>query len=155
MKRSTHLLATLLLLTLASVASAAETERGVNLAPVAEVTTSYASPWAALNGINDGHAPKKSVDSSKKTYGNWPKKDTQWVQYDWTAPVTTKTVAIFWLDDNRGIGVPNACRVLYWDGKKFVPVSNPKGLGVAKDKFNTTTFDEVRTTKLRLEIDSD
>ncbi len=51
--------------------------------------------------------------------------------------------------------MPKASRVLYWDGKKFVPVSNPKGLGVAADKFNTTTFDEVRTTKLRLVFDSD
>ena len=36
---------------------------------------------------------------------------------------------------------------------QFVPVPNASGLGVAGDQFNTTTFDEVRTSKLRLEID--
>ena len=43
--------------------------------------------------------------------------------------------------------------MLYWDGKRFVPVQNSSGLGVTKDQFNTTTFDEVRTSKLRLEMD--
>ena len=30
-----------------------------------------------------------------------------------------------------------------------------KGLGVERDKYNTTTFDKVKTPKLRLEIDAD
>ena len=57
--------------------------------------------------------------------------------------------------DGGGVGVPKACRVLYWDGSAFVPVANASGLGVEGNKFNTTMFDEVTTTKLRLEIDSD
>src|SRR5208282_3733816 len=42
-----------------------------------------------------------------------------------------------------------------WDGSAFVPVANADGLGVEISKFNRTTFDEVTTTKLRLEMDSD
>ena len=44
---------------------------------------------------------------------------------------------------------------VYWDGNNFVAVANVAGLGVKGDKFNRTTFDEVTTTKLRLEMDSD
>ncbi len=62
---------------------------------------------------------------------------------------------VYWWADGRGIHVPAACRLDYWDGAKFVAVSNVSGLGVAADMHNTTTFDEVQTTKLRLEIDGD
>ena len=143
-----------LLFFLFAVVDTAAAATGVNLAPVAEPSTSYVSPWAALQAIQDGYAPKKSARKGDH-YGNWPKKETQWVQYDWAAPVRAKKVDVFWCGDGGGIAMPKASRVLYWDGKKFVPVSNPKGLGVAADKFNTTTFDEVRTTKLRLVFDSD
>jgi uncharacterized protein len=53
------------------------------------------------------------------------------------------------------VGAPKSCRLLYWNGTEFVPVKNPSGLGVAGNQFNTTTFDEVRTSKLKLEIESD
>ena len=55
----------------------------------------------------------------------------------------------------QGVGSPPSCRLLYWNGSEFVPVKNASGLGVAGNKFNPTEFDEVRTTKLRLEIASD
>ena len=35
-----------------------------------------------------------------------------------------------------------------------MPVKNPKGLGLKANQYNTTTFDDVRTTRLRLEMDS-
>jgi hypothetical protein len=41
---------------------------------------------------------------------------------------------------------------LYWNGSDFVPVSNPQGLDVAGDIFNSTSFDEVKTDKLRPEV---
>ena len=134
---------------------AAEAATAVNLAPVAEPSTSHVSRDTSLAALHDGHAPKVSNDRGKGAYGNWPSKGTQWVQYDWAAPVDTQKIDVFWWADGGGIGVPKAYRLLYWDGKGFVPVRNPSGLGVAKDKFNTTTFDEVRTSKLRLEIDGD
>jgi alpha-glucosidase/alpha-D-xyloside xylohydrolase len=143
-----------LILILVTSGAAAEAMTGVNLAPVAKPSTSHVSRDTSLAALNDGHAPKTSHSRGKGSYGNWPTKGTQWVQYDWTAPVRTRKIDVFWWDDRAGVRLPKACRLLYWDGKRFVPVLNPSGLGVAKDKFNTTTFDEVRTTKLRLEIDS-
>ena len=142
----------LMLMLLCGVAAAAS-ETGVNLAPVAKPSSSYVSGDTSLGALNDGHAPKTSHVRGKGSYGNWPSKRTQWVQYDWTVPVRTRKIDVFWWDDHRGVRLPKACRLLYWNGKDFVPVSKPSGLGVGKDKFNTTTFDEVRTSKLRLEID--
>ena len=134
---------------------AAAAATGVNLAPVAEPSTSRVSADTTLAALNDGHTPKASNDRSNRSYGNWRGQGTQWVQYDWTIPVTTRKVDVFWWDDNAGVRLPKACRLFYWDGERFVPVRNPAGLGVAKDQFNTTTFDEVRTSKLRLEMDGE
>jgi hypothetical protein len=142
-----------LILILVASCAAAEAKPGVNLAPVAEPSTSHVSRDTSLAALQDGHAPKTSHVRGKGSYGNWPSKRTQWVQYDWTAPVRTRKIDVFWWDDRAGVRLPKACRLLYWDGKRFVPVRNPSGLGVAKDRFNTTTFDEVLTSKLRLEID--
>ncbi len=76
------------------------------------------------------------------------------MQYDWSRPISAKKIDVYWWDDRRGVRLPEACRLLYWNGEDFVPVSNPSGLGVAEHKYNSTTFDEVRTSRLRLEIDS-
>ncbi|UDF05277.1 glycoside hydrolase family 127 protein [Asticcacaulis sp. AND118] len=127
----------------------------VNLAKVAVPSTSFMSGDGKLTALNDGVAPKNSADNAATAYGNWPRTGTEWVQYDWSQPVSTNKIDVYWWIDGQGVGAPKSCRLLYWDGAAFVPVKNAKGLGVAKDRFNTTTFDEVRTDKLRLEIVSD
>jgi len=128
-------------------------DTGVNLGPIAKPSTSHVSGDCSLEALQDGSFPKTSHVRGKGSYGNWPSRGTQWVQYEWTCPIRTKKIDVFWWDDHRGVRLPKACRLLYWNGEKFVPVSKPKGLGVEKDKLNTTTFDEIRTSKLRLEID--
>ncbi|MHC4558095.1 MAG: Tat pathway signal protein, partial [Planctomycetota bacterium] len=126
----------------------------VNLAVVAEPSSSYVSGDTSLTALNDEYDPRSSRDRRRGSYGNWNRRGTQWVQYDWSRPISTRKIDVYWWDDNRGVRLPKACRLLYWDGKDFVPASNPSGLGVAESKYNTTTFDEVHTSKLRLEIDS-
>ncbi|MCH7556550.1 MAG: glycoside hydrolase family 127 protein [Planctomycetes bacterium] len=127
---------------------------GVNLAVVAQPSTSYISGDTTLTALNDEYDPRSSRDRRRGSYGNWPRRGTQWVQYDWSQPISTDKIDVYWWDDNRGVRLPKACRLLYWDGESFVPVSNPSGLEVVGSKYNTTTFGEVRTSKLRLEIDS-
>jgi len=127
---------------------------GVNLAVVAKPSSSYVSGDTSLAALNDGHAPETSHVRGRGSYGNWPRRGTQWVQYDWSQAISTRRIDVYWWDDRRGVRLPKACRLLYWDGGKFVPVRSASGLGVAKDRYNTTTFKEVRTAKLRLEIDS-
>jgi len=126
----------------------------VNLALVAKPTTSFVSGHETLDAVNDGFKPANSNDKRYGAYGNWPRKGTQWVQYEWSKPVNVDGIDVYWFDDNRGVRLPQASRLLYWDGNAFVPVKNPVGLGVKGNKYNTTTFEEVTTSKLKLEFDS-
>ncbi len=127
---------------------------GANLAVVAEASSSYVSGDTSLAALNDQYDPESSRDRRRGSYGNWNRTGTQWVQYDWSRPISTRKIDVYWWDDRRGVRLPVACRLLYWDGQAFVQVSNPSGLGVAENQYNTTTFDEVTTSRLRLEIDS-
>jgi len=126
----------------------------VNLALVAKPSTSYVSGHETLDAINDGFRPTNSNDKRYGAYGNWPRKGTQWVQYEWSKPVHVDSIDVYWFDDRAGVRLPKAARLLYWDGKAFVPVKNPVGLGVEGNKYNTTTFNEITTSKLKLEFDS-
>ena len=128
---------------------------GVCLSVVAEASSSYVSGDTSLAALNDGYKPTSSRDRRRGSYGNWPRRGTQWVQYDWSKPISTNKIDVYWWDDRRGVRLPKACRLLYWNGQAFTPVNNPSGLGVEGSKYNTTTFDEVQTSRLRLEIDSD
>jgi len=136
------------------VLAAAQDSAGVNLAVVATPSSSFTSGDTTLTALNDGFTPRSSRDTRRGSYGNWPRTGTQWVQYDWIQPISTKQMDVYWWADGAGVGLPKACRLLYWDGKAFIPVANAAGLGVEGSKFNSTTFDEVTTSKLRLEMDS-
>lgn len=59
---------------------------GVNLAVVAKPTSSYVSGDTTLAALNDGYDPRNSQDRSRRSYGNWPRRGTQWVQYEWNRP---------------------------------------------------------------------
>ncbi len=126
----------------------------LNLALVATASGSYVSGDTSLAALNDDFTPRNSRDATHGTYGNWNRTGTQWVQYEWSQPISTNRTEVYWWNDGQGIGFPRACRLLYWDGARFVPVAHPVGLGVAGNQFNVTSFDEVTTTRLRLEIDA-
>lgn len=129
------------------------TTTGVNLAVVAETATSYVSGHETITALNDGATPANSNDKSHGAYGNWPQRGTQWVQYTWPKPVSINRMDVYWFDDHGGVRLPKACRLKYWDGNAFVEVSQASGLGLAENCFNTTTFPELTTAKLRLEFD--
>jgi DUF1680 family protein len=130
----------------------ARAQSPLNLAPMAQPSTSFVSGHETLDAINDGFEPKSIGDHSHNCYGNWPQSGTQWVQLEWNQPISTKQVEVYWWDDGRGVRLPTSCRLLYWDGQTFVPVREAAGLGVAGGKYNTTTFAEVTAPKLRLEM---
>ncbi len=132
-----------------------ESDSDLNIAVVAQPSSSYVSGDTTLGALNDGYDPRNSRDNRRGSYGNWNRTGTQWVQYDWSKPIYTNKVDVYWWADGRGVHAPKACRLLYWDGNDFVPVSNPSGLGVDESQYNTTAFDEVCTSKLKLEIDAD
>lgn len=128
---------------------------GGNLALNALPATSYVSPWENLYAIDDGYTPSNSADHSQGGYGNYNQTGVQWVEYDWSSPINCDMIDVYWWQDGQGIFAPISCSLRYWNGTSFVPVSNPVGLGVALNQFNTTTFSPVTTTKLRLLFQSD
>lgn len=148
-----RLLASLALLTAGAGLAVAADSPGANLALVATTSTSYVSGHETITALNDGYTPDNSNDKTHGAYGNWPQHGTQWVQYDWSQPVSMRGMDVYWFDDHGGVRLPKACRLKYWNGTAFVEVPGATGLGLAENRFNPTTFPEVTTTKLRLEFD--
>ncbi len=139
----------------------------LNIARVAVPSSIVIRSENKAGALNDGFAPVDSFDRSHGVYGMWGDRESHspatWVQYNWSGPVAINHVEVFWAVDRPRAGVlpgtswtsmkvPETYRILYWDGKDFVPVTNAQGLGLAPDAFNSTTFDAVKTDKLRLEV---
>ena len=125
----------------------------INLATLATPSTSFVSSWENLSAINDGYEPRSSTDKGPGAYGNWNAQSaTQWVQYTWPEEVVIDRSDVYWWTDNGGIMMPTASRLDYWDGSAWVPVQNAAGNGVLPNKYNTTTFDAVKTNQIRMTI---
>jgi hypothetical protein len=126
-----------------------------NLAVVANTSSSIRGGFNAA-ALNDGLAPV--FVNSRQGGGNFNRPPQPrlniWVQYEWSQPVSTKEVAIFWWDFNKSTRLPEAYRIQYWNGTAFVPVQNANGLGKQSNQLNSTSFDEIKTTRIRLELDS-
>ena len=122
-----------------------------NLALVAVPSTSYVSGDQTINAINDGAYPRRSAEH----YGNWDRTGTQWVEYTWSQPISTNKADVYWFADGAGLHLPKASRLKYWNGAEYVEVPNAEGLGVAGNVWNVTTFDEITTNKIRLEMDAE
>lgn len=136
------------------LAMASSEEDAANLAIVATPSASYCSGDTSVEALQDGHSPRSSRGGPHGTYGNWNRKGTQWVQYDWPVSISTGRIEVYWWADGRGVNLPAASRLLYWDGGQFVPVPGAQQVGVERDQFNVVSFETVKTTKLRLEMDS-
>jgi hypothetical protein len=129
---------------------AGATDLALNATPSA----SYTSPWEHVTAINDGIYPTSSNDSQDIRWGTWPQTGQQWIELDWSAPVTTNGSDVYFLDDGGGVRLPASWTVQYWNGSAFVDVANPSSYPIADDTFNHVTFDSVTTTKLRVVLQS-
>ncbi|HTI10833.1 MAG TPA: beta-L-arabinofuranosidase domain-containing protein [Puia sp.] len=141
----------LVLVTTLSLSARAQDDQRGNLAVIATPSGPghYGPSWSVLN---DGVTPTPSGGRN----GNrpLPPKVTLWVQYEWKQPIRTAAIALYWWDYNNPRLLPQSYRIQYWDGSHFVPVQHASGLGLVNNQYNTTRFDEITTTKIRLEIDS-
>ena len=142
-------------------------ESALNVARVAVPSSLTLASENKISALNDGFTPANSLDRSHAPYAVWADRSTasraSWVQYDWSEPVNVNKVEVYWAVDPPRPGAipgsawpraeaPESYRILYWNGNDFVPVTQPQGLGVALDTFNVTTFEPVKTTKMRLEV---
>ncbi|HEX9972166.1 MAG TPA: glycoside hydrolase family 127 protein [bacterium] len=107
--------------------------------------------------IHDQMEPQSSIDHEVPFFHWWPNKGTiEWVQYDFHQPEEVSIAEVYWFDDT-GIGecrIPQSWKILYKSGNEWKPVYSEDQYGVEKDKYNKVVFETVRTTALRLEIQS-
>ena len=118
-------------------------------------SASYVNGTDLLDAVNDGLEPASSYDQDMPRLTFWDHTGTtEWVQYDYAAPVTTSSAAVYWYDDtgNGGCRVPASWRLLARSGDSWVPVEGASGYPTATDAWNRVTFDPVRTTGIRLEV---
>jgi len=125
-----------------------------NLAIIATPSTSIGyGNWGMA--MNDSLTPTDSLPF-RRPQGRRPgwTATPQWVGYEWPQPVTTNRIDLFLWDYYGQLALPSAYSLQYWNGEAFVPVEHPEGLGLESGIFNTTTFDPVETTALRIAVDS-
>jgi hypothetical protein len=82
---------------------------------------------------------------------------TEWVEYDYDKPRKLTQSQVYWFDDETGpqkgqCRTPASWRLLYKSGNDWKEVPTPSAYGLEKDKFNATTFAEIQTTAIRLEV---
>jgi DUF1680 family protein len=122
-----------------------------NLATIA-VASGSGRPSSSLDGLNDGLTPTPPGD--RRYTRTQQRLGTQWLQYEWRQPVHINKIDLFFWNYSNLIRLPQAYRITYWDGHQFTPVKAPAGLGLTNNQYNTTTFEAVSTTRLRVELDS-
>jgi hypothetical protein len=125
-----------------------------DLALTATASASYSSPWTTITAINNGIYPIQSSDDSDLTpyWGTWPMAGTQYMELDWSQPITTNSSMVYFADDGGGLQLPASWVVQYWNGSAWVDVTNTSSYPEADNVFNTVTFDPVTTTKLRVSM---
>lgn len=119
--------------------------------------TSFCSDWETLDAVNDGIVSETSYGSGVNHYGTWgnDKATEEWVSYIWEHPVKINSTDMFFFDNSiggdGGVQVPTSYKYEYLtaDGN-WQEVPNALGYGLEMDKFNTTSFDTVETTSLRV-----
>jgi M6 family metalloprotease-like protein len=137
-----------------SASNSTPTPELTNIAGQATASASYVSDWEKIIALNDEIDPLSSSDRSGAVYGNWPETGSQWVQYNFNKNFTISSCDVYWFNDGQGIEVPAVYDILYWDGKAWQSVKDPKGLGMEINKFNTTTFTSVTTSAISIVMES-
>lgn len=132
-----------------------------NLAVLAKSSQVNRGGAREIKELNDGLVPDSVPEQMRRWMSN-PNRQQQRqpglnvlrYEYTWEQPVTIDEAAVFLYNFDSFTKLPQAYRFKYWNGEEYVDVENPSGLGLENDKFNHTTFTEVSTTKLMLEVDS-
>ncbi|MCF7957974.1 MAG: glycoside hydrolase family 127 protein [Phycisphaerae bacterium] len=126
------------------------------IASQSKVTASHFWTQDTGEALNDQMDPKNSGDHDVPRFTWWDHKGTnEWVQYDFTKETAVSQVAVYWFDDTgRGqCRAPHDWHLLYRNKNgQWTPVKNSGDYGLALNKFNEVSFEEVTTSALRLEV---
>lgn len=119
------------------------------------VSASHCCESDSPEALLDGQTPTNSNGYGIPRFTWWPHKGSkEWIQYDFAKSKPVSKVSVYWFDDTPvgGCGLPQSWRLLYRQGTEWKEVSNAKTDPVTKDTWNTMTFDPVKTSALRLEV---
>ncbi|SFF69151.1 hypothetical protein SAMN05421541_11823 [Actinoplanes philippinensis] len=125
-----------------------------NLATAATPSASYTSSWESVAAINDGIDPPSSNDTVNPRWGTWPNQGEQWAELTWPAAQNLRSAQVYFFDDGQGIDLPASWKLQYWNGAAYVDVPSAGGYPVAGGQYNTVTFGQVSTTRLRVALTS-
>ena len=126
----------------------------LNLAAVAKPSSS-GRPGTNLDALSDGLPSEENVDQDSRPDIITIRPGTQWVQFEWSQPVITGQTEVLWWADNNRTKLPVSYRVLYWDGSVFQPVTSHSENGINTGVYSRTGFNEIKTSILRLEVETD
>ncbi len=126
---------------------------GGNMAFSANVHATYTSSWERLSSVNDGRDSSVSNSSECSHWGTWGHADVtgETVTYSWGAPIKLNSSQLYIWNDGGGITTPTKYVYEYLDSNgNWTQVTNAVGYDILLDGYNTTTFDEVVTTGIRV-----
>ncbi|TRZ88575.1 glycoside hydrolase family 127 protein [bacterium] len=116
--------------------------------------TGYNDQSDDICAVYDGFDPLNSADESHLYFRMTPPVGKPaWIEYEFKAPTDISSSEAYFVDDRRFCRLPRTWRIMYKDGNKWKPVVNRDAYGVEKDRFNTVTFEPVKTKAVRLEVE--
>ncbi|MES2894084.1 MAG: beta-L-arabinofuranosidase domain-containing protein, partial [Bacteroidota bacterium] len=108
-----------------------------------------------IKAINDQFEPADSKDNTVPYFHWWPKKNTtEWVAYEFNKEQTVSSSKVYWYDDGPwgGCRIPATWKLYYKKDGEWVPVKPTTNYEIAKDKYDSVSFEPVTTTALKLEV---
>ena len=124
--------------------------------PAYIVKASHCFGSDSADAVADGLFPVDSADQSLPRFTWWDHQGgREWIQAEFGEKRTFSRVQVYWFDDT-GAGacrVPASWQLMVRQGDQWLPVDDPSGYGVDRDVLNTTTFREVETDAMRLEVE--
>ena len=105
-----------------------------------------------MSAINNGIYPIQSSDDNDLTpyWGTWPETGQQWVELDWTSPITTTGSQVYFADDGGGLAAAGVVAGPVLERDRLGRGANPSSYPAADNTFNDVTYDSVTTSKLRI-----
>lgn len=108
----------------------------------------------SIEAIRDQLLPAGSNDRNIPYFHWWPHSNqTEWIVYNFDKPYTISKSKIFWFSDGGGCKAPKTWRLYYKKNNKWEEVKCKNEYGVQLDIINTTNFEPVTTTAVKLEVD--
>ncbi|AIE85111.1 beta-L-arabinofuranosidase domain-containing protein [Fimbriimonas ginsengisoli] len=122
--------------------------------PAYPAASSHTYEGDSTDALSDGVLPQSSGDLSIPRFTWWDHKgSTEWVEYHFPYARSLSQSEVYWFDDrpDGGCRIPASWRLLAWIDGAWQEVNHSGFYGVERDRFNSVSFNTVKTTKIRLE----